>query len=68
MLGVLGLAWLVGLGPLSLFFVLLILWMFYVLPKAVLESWSGSTHHSAIAEALPSQSPTNHGDVSFSDM
>jgi hypothetical protein len=63
-----GLVWLLGYGPLSFFSVLLILWIFYVLPKAVLEAWSGSTRHSAIAATLPSPSPINYSDVSFSDM
>jgi hypothetical protein len=62
-----GLPWLFGYG-LTAFFVLLILWMFYVFLKAVLEAWFGSTHHSATAEALPSPSPINQSDMSFSDM
>jgi hypothetical protein len=63
-----GLAWLFGYGPLAFFFVLFMLWMFYVLLKAIFEPWLGSTHHSATAEALPPPSPINQSDVSFSDM
>jgi hypothetical protein len=62
-----GLSWLLGYGLTAFFFVLLISWMFYVLLKAVLEPWYGSTHHSATAEALPSPSPINQSDMSFSD-
>jgi hypothetical protein len=63
-----GLAWLFGYGLTAYFFVVLILWMVCVLLKAVLEPWFGSTHHGAAAEELPSPSPINQSDMSFSDM
>ncbi|XP_023727269.1 sphingomyelin phosphodiesterase 4 isoform X8 [Cryptotermes secundus] len=63
-----GLSWLSGYGLTAFFFVLLIFWMFFVLFKAVLEPWLGSTHHSATTEALPSPSPTSQSNMPFSNM
>lgn len=58
-----GLAWMFGYGPTTFFFVLLILWLFYVLLKAFLQSWFGSSNHSATVEAFPSPSPMNQSDI-----
>jgi len=58
-----GLAWVFGFGPTTFFFVLLFLWLFYVLLKACLQSWFGSSHRSATVEAFPSPSPMNQSDV-----
>jgi thiosulfate reductase cytochrome b subunit len=60
-----GLAWVFGYGPSAFMFVLLSLWLFFVLLKAVLEPWFGSTHHNVTVEALPS--PINQSDMSFSE-
>jgi hypothetical protein len=60
-----GLAWMFGYGPTAFIFVLLSFWLFYVLLKAVLEPWFGSTHNSVTVEAL--RSPINQSDLSFSE-
>lgn len=62
-----GLAWVFGYGPTTFFFVLLFLWLFYVLLKACLQSWFGSSQRSATVEAFLSPSPINQSDV-FSDL
>lgn len=58
-----GLAWMFGYGPTTFFFFLLVLWLFCVLLKACLQSWFGSSHHSATVEAYPSPSRLNQSDI-----
>jgi len=58
-----GLALVFGYRLTTFFFVLLFLWLFYVLLKACLKSWFGSSHHSATVEAFPSPSPMNQSDI-----